>query len=189
MRLHVGDLEIGHNGSESSCGLWNEDSFCNKCYEYREVPKLIVYKKGDLLADSAEALVNAVNTVGVMGAGIARQFKKQFPEMFIEYEQACRANEVTLGKMHVVKVPTGEDHQYIINFPTLAHWSDQSELKHIEAGLVDLVRVVQEKKIKSIAIPPLGCGVGGLAWEDVRGLIEEAFCHVTGVQVHLYKPL
>lgn len=150
---------------------------------------MIVYKKGDLLADSAEALVNAVNTVGVMGAGIARQFKEQFPEMFIEYERACRANEVILGKMHVVKVAMDEGDKYIINFPTLVHWSDQSELRHIETGLEDLVRIVQEKEIKSLAIPPLGCGVGGLAWKDVRGLIEESFRDVTDVQVHLYEPL
>lgn len=150
---------------------------------------MIVYKRGDLLADSAEALVNAVNTVGVMGAGIARQFKKQFPEMFTEYERACQADEVTLGKMHVVKVKVDGDHKYIINFPTLAHWSDKSELQHIEAGLEDLLRIVQEKNIRSIAIPPLGCGVGGLEWEDVRGLIEAAFSDVEGIQVHLYEPL
>lgn len=149
---------------------------------------MITYKKGDLLADSAEALVNAVNTVGVMGAGIARQFKKQFPSMFVEYEKACKAGEVTLGKMHVVKLDVDAGHKYIVNFPTLAHWSDQAELEHIEVGLADLVRIVQEKEIKSIAIPPLGCGIGGLVWEDVRQLVEEAFREVTNVRVHLYEP-
>jgi len=150
---------------------------------------LIVYKKGDLLADSAEALVNAVNTVGVMGAGIARQFKKQYPEMFLAYEKACEAGEVELGKMHFVQVDTDDGKKYVINFPTLAHWSDQSELKHIESGLIDLVRIIHEKEIKTIAIPPLGCGVGGLQWQDVRQLIEAAFQNVDGVQVHLYEPL
>lgn len=150
---------------------------------------MIIYKRGNLLADSAEALVNAVNTVGVMGAGIARQFKKEFPTMFTEYEQACQRGEVILGKMHVVVVDVAGKQKYIVNFPTLAHWSDQSELRHIEAGLQDLVRVVEEKKIESIAIPPLGCGVGGLDWGDVRQLIEDAFQGVENVQVHLYEPL
>lgn len=150
---------------------------------------MIIYKKGDLLTDEAEALVNAVNTVGVMGAGIARQFKKQFPAMFANYEKACRAGEVTLGKMHVVPVDVAGEEKYIVNFPTLVHWSDQSKLADIAAGLEDLVRVVEEREIQSIAIPPLGCGVGGLAWEDVRTLIEEAFEKVEGVRVHLYEPL
>lgn len=150
---------------------------------------MIIYKKGNLLADPAEALVNAVNTVGVMGAGIARQFKKEFPTMFTEYEEACQRGEVTLGTMHVVAVDVAGEQKYVVNFPTLAHWSDQSELKHIEAGLQDLVRVVREKGIESIAIPPLGCGVGGLAWEDVRQLIEDAFQDVENVRVHLYEPL
>lgn len=147
---------------------------------------MIIYKRDNLLADEAEALVNAVNTVGVMGAGIARQFKKAYPEMFTEYKRACKAGEVTLGKMHVVKLTEGK---YIINFPTLAHWSDSSQLVHIESGLDDLIRVLQEEGIKSIAIPPLGCGVGGLAWEDVRQLIEEAFQDIEDVTVHLYEPL
>lgn len=150
---------------------------------------MIIYKQGNLLEDSAEALVNAVNTVGVMGGGIARQFKEKFPEMFIEYERACKNNEVKLGKMHVVKVDTVEGEKYIINFPTLEHWSDQSKLEDIVVGLEDLVRVVKEKKIQSIAIPPLGCGIGGLKWEDVRPLIEETFADLSNVTVHLYEPL
>lgn len=150
---------------------------------------MIIYKQGDLLADSAVALVNAVNTVGVMGAGIAQQFKKQYPDMFTEYEKACHEGEVTLGKMHVVLIEKDGEKKYIINFPTLEHWSDTSELKHIEAGLADLVKTVQEKEIPSIAIPPLGCGVGGLEWEDVRQRIEEAFNELPNVQVHLYEPL
>lgn len=149
---------------------------------------MIIYKKGNLLADEAEALVNAVNTVGVMGAGIARQFKEQFPDMFIEYERACKANEVTLGKMHVVQVVANDAEKYVINFPTLEHWSDSSTLADIEAGLADLVRVVEELEIESIAIPPLGCGLGGLKWNDVRQLIEDAF-QDTSVRVHLYEPL
>lgn len=141
------------------------------------------------MEDSAEALVNAVNTVGVMGAGIARQFKQKFPDMFKIYEHDCQRGLVQLGKMHVVRVETETGSKYIVNFPTLEHWSDSSTLANIEEGLKDLVRIVKEKEIKSIAIPPLGCGVGGLKWENVRQLIEEAFRHVEGVTVHLYEPL
>ena len=150
---------------------------------------MIIYKKGNLLEDEAEALVNAVNTVGVMGGGIARQFKEKFPDMFVKYERACRNGEVKLGKMHVVKVDAPEGEKYVINFPTLEHWSHQSKLEDIEKGLQDLVRVVKEKNIRSIAIPPLGCGIGGLKWDDVRPLIEKAFEHIEDVTVHLYEPL
>src|SRR5699024_11150703 len=110
--------------------------------------KMIVYKKGNLLEDEAEALVNAVNTVGVMGAGIAKQFKEKFPEMFDKYKKACQQGEVKLGKMHVVPVETEVGKKYIVNFPTLEHWTDKSKLSDIEAGLEDLVRVVKEREIK-----------------------------------------
>src|SRR5690625_5223008 len=133
--------------------------------------KMIIYKQGDLFTDDAEAFVNAVNVVGVMGAGIALQFKKRFPEMFKDYEEACEKGELTLGKMHVYEQKEGTP-RFIINFPTLYHWKDQSKLSDIEAGLKDLVKVVREKNIQSIAIPPLGCGAGGLAWKDVKSKIE-----------------
>lgn len=149
---------------------------------------MIIEKKGDLLADPAEALVNAVNTVGVMGAGIALQFKKQFPEMYEQYKIDCERNGVKLGKMHVVQVEENP-RKFVFNFPTLEHWSDQSTLSDIEDGLQDLVRIVEEKSIRSIAIPPLGCGVGGLEWEDVRARIISAFEQAPEVAVHLYEPL
>lgn len=150
---------------------------------------MIIYKRGNLLEDEAEALVNAVNTVGVMGAGIAKQFKQKFPDMFLVYEQACKAGELKLGRVQVVPVESKSEKKYVINFPTLEHWSDRSTLDHIRMGLEDLVRVVKEKKIQSIAIPPLGCGVGGLDWQEVKPLIEKAFEALPGVRVHLYEPL
>lgn len=150
---------------------------------------MIHYKRGNLLEDNFEALVNAVNTVGVMGAGIALQFKQKFPEMFDQYEADCRENRVKLGKMHVFKLHSQTSSpKYIINFPTLEHWSDQATLETIEAGLRDLVRVIKEQNIHSIAIPPLGCGIGGLKWEDVKVLIEQTF-RDEDIQVHLYEPL
>lgn len=150
---------------------------------------MLIYKKGNLLEDDAEALVNAVNTVGVMGAGIARQFKSTFPEMYEVYKRDCERGAVQLGKVHVVLVETKKGSKYVINFPTLAHWQDKSKLENIASGLDDLIRVIKEKGIKSIAIPPLGCGVGGLNWDDVRQLIEEKFRMVKHVTVHLYEPL
>lgn len=149
---------------------------------------MLIYKQGDLLKDDAEVLVNAVNTVGVMEAGIAKQFKKQFPEMYEKYKRDCKANKLRLGKMHLVQVEDEPEAKYVINFPTLVHWQDQSNLSDIESGLIDLVRMVETYGFRTIAIPPLGCGVGGLNWEDVRYLIEQAFKSVD-VRVHLYEPL
>lgn len=147
---------------------------------------MIHYKQGNLFDDDAEAFVNAVNIVGVMGAGIARQFKQRYPEMFEQYEVDCEAGKVQLGKMHVFE-RAEENPRYVINFPTLRHWKDLSKLSDIKDGLDDLVEVVQQHQIQSIAIPPLGCGVGGLKWDDVRKLIEQAFTDID-VHVHLYEP-
>lgn len=125
---------------------------------------MIILKQGNLLEDEAEALVNTVNCVGVMGKGIALQFKLAFPEVFSEYEKACRREEVQPGKMHVVSTKLLFNPKYVINFPTKRHWKNKSRMEDIEAGLVDLIKVVKELEIKSIAIPPLGCGNGGLNW-------------------------
>ncbi|RAK19936.1 O-acetyl-ADP-ribose deacetylase (regulator of RNase III) [Anoxybacillus vitaminiphilus] len=149
---------------------------------------MIILKQGNLLEDEAEALVNTVNCVGVMGKGIALQFKQAYPEMFSEYEKACRRKEVQPGKMHVVSNKSLLNPKYIINFPTKRHWKNKSRMEDIELGLVDLVKVVKELNIKSIAIPPLGCGNGGLKWAEVRPKIEAAFKHLQDVEVHLYEP-
>lgn len=149
---------------------------------------MIISKQGDLLQDEAETLVNAVNCVGVMGKGIARQFKETFPAMYLSYEQACRNHEVVPGKMHVYRMGSGRP-KFIINFPTKRHWEDDSFMEDIDRGLVDLVRVVKELGIQSIAIPPLGCGLGGLDWADVRPRIVQAFEPLPDVAVHLYEPL
>lgn len=148
---------------------------------------MIQYKRGNLFEDGAEAFVNAVNTVGIMGAGIALQFKQRYPDMYKQYKLDCAEGKVQLGKMHVF-VRTEDYPRYIINFPTLHHWQDQSKLTDIEAGLHDLVQVVKEHKITSIAIPPLGCGIGGLNWDDVKQLVENAFKD-EDVHVHLYEPI
>lgn len=143
---------------------------------------------GNLLDADVEAVVNTVNTVGVMGKGIALQFKRAFPENFRAYERACKDHEVELGRMFVHETHSLNGPRYIINFPTKGHWKGASKLEDIQAGLRSLVATIQELRIKSIAVPPLGCGLGGLSWNDVRPMIEAALAPLPGVDVRLYAP-
>jgi O-acetyl-ADP-ribose deacetylase (regulator of RNase III) len=128
----------------------------------------IVRGTGNLLTQDVDALVNTVNTQGIMGKGIALQFKKAWPAMFKDYEAACKRGEVMLGRMHVWETGSLTGPRYIINFPTKQHWRARSKLTDIETGLQDLTRVIRELGITSIAIPPLGCGNGGLDWREVE---------------------
>ena len=143
---------------------------------------------GNILTDDAEALVNTVNCVGVMGKGIALQFKKAFPENYRAYEAACRREEVKPGRMFVFETGQMFHPRYIINFPTKRHWRGKSRYEDIESGLQALVREVRERKIRSIAIPPLGSGLGGLQWNRVRAMIEAAFEDMPDVKMKLYEP-
>ena len=122
----------------------------------------------------AEALVNTVNCVGVMGRGIALQFKKEFHENFLAYSKACKDDEVRPGRMFVYETGRLTNPRYIINFPTKRHWRGNSRMEDVEAGLRTLVDVIRERNIRSIAIPPLASGLGGLAWDEVRPRIEES---------------
>jgi O-acetyl-ADP-ribose deacetylase (regulator of RNase III) len=150
---------------------------------------MIELANGNLLAAPAEALVNTVNTAGVMGRGIALQFKQAYPGLFRAYEAACRTGEVTIGKMHVFdRGGLAGGPRWIINFPTKRHWRAPSRIADVEAGLEDLVATIQRLGIRSIAIPPLGCGNGGLDWRDVRPRIEAAFARLPDVRVLLYPP-
>ena len=149
---------------------------------------MIEFKNGNIFEDEAEALVNTVNCVGVMGRGIALQFKKRYPENFASYEKACREKEIQPGKMFVFETGNMMNPQYIINFPTKRHWRGASRLEDIESGLVDLVKVIRERSIASIAIPPLGCGLGGLDWQLVRERMENAFHDLESVRFYLYPP-
>jgi O-acetyl-ADP-ribose deacetylase (regulator of RNase III) len=150
---------------------------------------MIEIAQGNLLETPVEALVNTVNTKGIMGKGIALQFKQAFPEMFRDYENACKAGEVQLGKMHVFDLGglAGAPH-WIVNFPTKGHWRERSRLADIETGLEDLVTTILRLGIRSIAIPPLGCGNGGLNWAEVRPRIEAAFINLPDVNVLLFAP-
>ena len=144
---------------------------------------------GNLLASDAEALVNTVNTVGVMGKGIALQFKNAYPSNFTAYAAACKRDEVVPGKMFVYDTGVmGTSARYIINFPTKRHWKGKSRIEDIEAGLMDLVRVLREYAIQSVAVPPLGCGNGGLDWRAVEPMMRSALEQVPNVRVILHAP-
>jgi O-acetyl-ADP-ribose deacetylase (regulator of RNase III) len=150
---------------------------------------MLNYKKGNILEDSAEALVNTVNEVGVMGKGVALMFKEAFPDSARIYEKACKAGEVSVGTMLVTRDRDLTGERWIINFPTKKHWRHPSKLEWIRDGLNDLVRVIEEHHIQSIAIPPLGCGNGGLEWSQVRKLIEATFSDLPDVDVAVYAPI
>lgn len=151
-------------------------------------PSMMKFIQGDILKADAQALVNTVNCVGVMGRGIALQFKKKFPENFDAYERACRAGEMVPGNVHVFDMGAMFNPRYVINFPTKKHWRAHSRIEDIVAGLESLVAVVRDRRIKSIAIPPLGCGLGGLDWAEVRPLIVQAFAGLNDVEVLVFEP-
>jgi len=150
---------------------------------------MIELTKGNLLEAPAEALVNTVNTAGIMGKGIALQFKQAYPQMFRAYERDCKAGAVKLGKVQVFDLGglVGGP-RWIINFPTKGHWRASSRMADIETGLKDLVATVERLHIRSIAIPPLGCGNGGLDWNEVRPRIESAFAALFEVRVLVFAP-
>lgn len=149
---------------------------------------MITQQRGNLLKAPVEALVNTVNTQGVMGKGIALQFKNAFPAMFKDYAAAAKRGEIRLGRMQVWSTQTLTGPQYIINFPTKGHWRSKSRLSDIEAGLSDLVHVIQELGITSIALPPLGCGNGGLDWAEVEPRIRDAFDAIPDVDARIFAP-
>jgi O-acetyl-ADP-ribose deacetylase (regulator of RNase III) len=144
--------------------------------------------RGNMLTADVDALVNTVNTVGVMGKGIALQFRRAFPANYKAYQKACARGEVTLGRIYVFDTEQLMSRRYILNFPTKKHWRSKSRLTDIQTGLDDLVRVVTEFGIESIAIPALGCGNGGLDWAVVRPLIERACARLPQVRWVIFPP-
>lgn len=149
---------------------------------------MIELRHGDILKAKADALVNTVNTAGVMGRGIALQFKKAFPEVFKAYESACKRGEVRVGEVLSYDLNRFEQPHFVINVPTKKHWRGKSRMEHIESGLRALVEEVKRLGVKSVAVPPLGCGLGGLDWADVRPQIEGAFKALPDVIVLLFEP-
>lgn len=144
--------------------------------------------KGNLLEANTQALVNTVNTVGVMGKGIALQFKEAFPNNYKIYAAACKRKELQPGKLLVVKEATLEGEKIIINFPTKTEWFQKSKYEYIETGLQELKRVIDEYKISSIAIPPLGCGNGGLKWDKVKPMMEKYLADLSNVEIQIFEP-
>lgn len=149
---------------------------------------MIEFKTGDILRADAEALVNTVNCVGVMGRGIALQFKNSFPENFKAYEAACAREEVLPGRMFVFETRTLTNPKFIINFPTKRHWRGKSRMEDIDSGLKALAEEIRTRGIRSIAIPPLGSGLGGLNWAEVRPRIVAALRGLNDLQVIVYEP-
>ena len=148
---------------------------------------MIEHKTGDIFAEDVEALVNSVNCVGIMGRGIALQFKKAFPKNFKAYADACKLNEVQPGRMFVFETGELANPRYIINFPTKRHWRDKSRMEDIESGLKALASEIRQRNIRSIAIPPLGSSLGGLSWPDVRPRITEALQDFEDVVVVVFE--
>ncbi len=149
---------------------------------------MIEYKTGNILTEDAEAIINTVNCVGVMGRGIALQFKKAFPENFKVYAAACKREEVRPGRMFIYDMGGLTNPRYIINFPTKRHWRGKSRMEDIEAGLKALAVEIRERSIQSIAIPPLGSGLGGLEWTEVRQCIEQSLSDMDDMRIIIFEP-
>lgn len=144
----------------------------------------IKYVNDDLFESQAKVLVNTVNTVGVMGKGIAKEFKRQYPKMFEEYLRKCANGSLDIGKLWLHET----SHKWILNFPTKEHWRSKSKVEHIKAGLEEFVKIYTSERIESIAFPMLGCGNGGLDWENqVKPLMEEYLEPLPiDIYIHLY---
>ncbi len=149
---------------------------------------MIEYKHGDILTEDAEALVNTVNCVGIMGRGIALQFKNAFPENFKAYAAACQREDVQPGRMFVYETGRLTNPRYIINFPTKRHWRGKSRMEDIDSGLKALAQEIRDRHIRSIAIPSLGSGLGGLDWTQVRPRMEEALRGFDDLRIILFEP-
>ena len=149
---------------------------------------MIEYKKGDLLREDVEALVSPVNCVGVMGRGLALQFKKAFRENYKAYAAGYERKEVQPGRMFAFRTGQLTNPKYIINFPTKRHWREMSRIEDIDSGLVALVDEISARNIHSIAIPPLGSGLGGLDWSSVRPPIENSLRILDHVRVVIFEP-
>ena len=149
---------------------------------------MIEFKTGDILTEDAEALVNSVNCVGVMGRGIALQFKRAFPENFKAYAANCKRNEIQPGKMFIFETGEMISPRFIVNFPTKRHWRGKSRIEDIESGLGSLADEIRSRGIRSVAIPPLGSGLGGLNWSDVRSRMREALSGLDDVRIIIFEP-
>ena len=150
---------------------------------------MIQIEAGNILDAEVDAVINTVNTVGVMGKGLALQFKRRYPRNYDLYRIACKSGEVSLGKMFVTESPEIDGPRWIINFPTKGHWKANSRIGDIDSGLDDLIKVIGELSISSIAVPPLGAGNGGLDWADVKRLILQKLRPLEDVAIQIFEPV
>ncbi|WP_375563070.1 macro domain-containing protein [Bernardetia sp. OM2101] len=146
------------------------------------------YTKGNILESNTEVIINPVNTVGVMGKGLALAFKKQFPHNYKIYKEACKNQAIDIGKLLLVDESTLEQKKFVINFPTKKHWRSSSKIEYIEEGLKDLVRIIETQKFESMAVPALGCGLGGLEWGSVKLLLEKYLGNIDTTDIVIYQP-
>jgi O-acetyl-ADP-ribose deacetylase (regulator of RNase III) len=149
---------------------------------------MVRFTKGNILDAETEAIVNTVNTVGVMGKGIALMFKQAYPDNFQQYSNAVKRNEIGIGRVLPVETGNLMGPKWILNFPTKKHWRQPSQLEWIESGLHDLTRTIERLGIRSVAVPPLGCGAGGLEWDSVRPMIERILGDAQDLDVIIYEP-
>lgn len=149
---------------------------------------MVEFKTGDIFSEDTEALVNTVNCVGVMGRGVALQFKRAYPKNFKAYAECCKRNALQPGQMFVFDTGELTNPRYIINFPTKRHWKGKSRIEDIESGLGALVKEIESRGIRSIALPPLGSGLGGLPWPDVQAAMQSALKPLEGVRIIIFEP-
>lgn len=149
---------------------------------------MITLCQGNLMRDGADALVNPINCAGAMGAGLALQFKRAYPDMNTAYTLACARGAIRPGRIFVYSTASLSAPYYIFNFPTKRHWREASKIEYIDDGLAAMCDLLPEYSVDSIALPALGCGLGGLPWETVREHIEDALGHLPGIDIRLYAP-
>ncbi|WP_426273664.1 type II toxin-antitoxin system antitoxin DNA ADP-ribosyl glycohydrolase DarG [Exiguobacterium sp. R-17] len=151
---------------------------------------MIFFLKGNLFdkLNEVDAIVNTVNTVGVMGKGIALEFKKRFPDNTKEYVTRCKEGSITIGNSFVFELGNESLTKFIVNFPTKKHWRNPSKIEYVDAGLEDLIKIIKQYEIKSIALPALGAGLGGLNWNEVKALISNKLEFLEDVEIYVYEP-
>ncbi|WP_341302294.1 macro domain-containing protein [Lysinibacillus sp. FSL H8-0500] len=151
---------------------------------------MINFKKGNIFSEleNVDSIVNTINCVGAMGKGVAKEFAKRYPILLNEYKEKCKRKEIIIGKNYIYEIPQAKRTKFIINFPTKNHWRFDSKIEYIDKGLNDLVEVIEKYKLKSIAMPALGCGNGGLDWEVVKPLIVNKLSNLIDVEIIIYEP-
>lgn len=150
---------------------------------------MIKFLRGDIFVSDCQAIVNPVNCVGVSGTGLAEALRYRYPNNFAEYRNLCLRKQLYPGKLLVVKTEAIFNPLYVINFPTKQHWRDPSKLSYVEDGIIEMLSVLSDFKIKSVAIPALGCGKGKLDWSDVRRLMEDHFSKEEDIYFEIYEPM